>query len=63
MTQEVKTTIILKPSEGKHIKNIASGDIFEGQVYLGCNDKIQNYIEVSEEEYQEYISGGDENDN
>lgn len=45
----------LTPSEGKHLKNIANGDIYEGTIYLGIYDNASNYVEVTEEEYQEYL--------
>ena len=45
----------LTPSLNKHFKNIHTGDIHEGVIYLGIYDSESNYIEVSEEEYQEYL--------
>ena len=47
----------LIPSENKHYKNINTGDIYEGVVYLGIYDSPSNYVEVSEEEYQESLKG------
>ena len=44
----------LTPAKGKHLKN-KEGQIFEGAIYLGCFDSKDNYVEVSEEEYQEYL--------
>ena len=44
----------LTPSKGKHLKN-KEGQIFEGAIYLGCFDSKDNYVEVSEDEYQEYL--------
>ena len=41
----------LTPAKGKHLKN-KEGQIFEGAIYLGCFDSKDNYVEVSEEEYQ-----------
>lgn len=43
------------PSTNKHFKNINTGDIYEGVIYLGIYDSASNYIEVSNEEYQEYL--------
>lgn len=43
------------PNINKHFKDIHTGDIYEGIVYLGIYDNEENYIEVSEEEYQEYL--------
>ena len=45
----------LTPAKGKHLKN-KEGQIFEGCIYLGCFDSKDNYVEVSEEEYQEYLT-------
>lgn len=45
----------LTPSLNKHFKNINTGDIYEGDIYLGIYDSPYNYVEVSEEEYQEYL--------
>lgn len=41
----------LTPAKNKHLKN-KEGQIFEGSIYLGCYDSKDNYVEVSEEEYQ-----------
>ena len=45
----------LTPSKNKHFKDINTGDIYEGEVYLGIYDNESNYVEVSEKEYQEYL--------
>ena len=44
----------LTPAKNKHLKN-KEGQIFEGAIYLGCFDSKDNYVEVSEDEYQEYL--------
>ena len=46
----------LIPDENKHLKDINSGEIYEGSVYLGIYDNAENYTEVSEEEYQEWLN-------
>ena len=46
----------LIPDENKHLKDINSGEIYEGAVYLGFYDNAENYTEVSEEEYQEWLN-------
>ena len=46
----------LIPSKGMHLKDIHSGDIAEGYVYLGIYDSLENYIEVTKEEYQEWLN-------
>lgn len=46
----------LKPRKGMHWKkNVENGDIYEGTIYLGIYDSPSNYIEVTEEEYQQYL--------
>ena len=45
----------LTPAKGKHLKN-KEGQIFEDAIYLGCFDSKDNYVEVSDEEYQEYLT-------
>lgn len=50
----------LTPSTNKHFKYINTGDIYEGVIYLGIYDSESNYIEVSEEEYQEYLKTQEE---
>lgn len=50
----------LIPNENKHFKNINTGDIHECAIYLGIYDSESNYIEVSEEEYQEYLKAQEE---
>ena len=45
----------LTPSKGKHLKSMISNDIFEGTIYLGIYDSKDNYVEVSDDEYQEYL--------
>ena len=45
--------IILIAEEGKVFKNIITGDILTNQIYLGCNDRADNYIEINEEDVYE----------
>lgn len=44
------------PNKNKHFKNIKTNDIYEGTIYLGIYDSPDNYVEVTEEEYQEYLA-------
>lgn len=46
----------LTPNENMHLKNINTGDIHEGTIYLGIYDNPNNYIEVTEEEYQDWLN-------
>ena len=47
--------IILTAEEGKVFKNTITGDILTNQIYLGCNDRADNYVEISEEDTYEQI--------
>jgi hypothetical protein len=44
----------LVPANGKHLKN-KDGQIFEGAIWLGIYDSKDNYVEVTEEEYQQWM--------
>ena len=55
MTIEEKTNYIkLIPSDGYHISKIDKTEMYEGFIYLGKYDSIENYIEVTNEEYEEW---------
>ena len=45
----------LIPTTGMHLKDINSGEIAEGYIFLGIYDSPNNYIEVTESEYQQYL--------
>ena len=36
----------MKAQEGKVYKNIITGEILGNELWLGCNDTAENYIEV-----------------
>ena len=36
----------MKAQDGKVYKNIATGEILGNEIWLGCNDTAENYIEV-----------------
>ena len=51
-----KTTIeIIKlvPSEGMVLTN---GNVYSKEVYLGCNDKPENWHEITEAEYEAILA-------
>jgi hypothetical protein len=52
MTTSKVTVIKLAPSEGKHLKCIATGEVYEGEIYLAKSLKTSDFVEISEEEYQ-----------
>ena len=47
---------IIYPDEGKHLKNIKSGEIYPGYIIPAKSLTESDFIEVGEEEYQAYIS-------
>lgn len=36
----------MKAQDGKVYKNIVTGEILGNEIWLGCNDTAENYIEV-----------------
>ena len=51
---------IIYPDEGKHLKNIKSGEIYPGYIIPAKSLAESDFIEVSEEEYQAYMTDGEE---
>lgn len=45
-------TEFVVPSENKHLKNISTGEVYEDEIYLAKSLKAEDFIEISEEEYQ-----------
>ena len=55
MKIEQKTNYIeLIPEEGYHLSNKDKTEMYEGFIYLGKYDSPDNYIEVTNEEYEEW---------
>ena len=55
MIIEQKTNYIeLIPEEGYHLSNKDKTEMYEGFIYLGKYDSANNYIEVTNEEYEEW---------
>ena len=55
MIIEEKTNYIkITPSEGFHLSNTDKTEMYEGFIYLGKYDAIENYIEVTKEDYEEW---------
>lgn len=52
------------PDEGKHLKNLQTGEIYEGAIYPAVSLTEDDFAEVSNADYQEYLQsldgGGDE---
>lgn len=51
-TSKVTVVKLLVPSEGKHLKCIATGEVYEGEIYLAKSLSANDFVEISEEEYQ-----------
>lgn len=41
------------PSEGKHLKNVNTNEVYEGEIYLAKSLKASDFVEINEEEYQQ----------
>lgn len=55
MTIEEKTNYtIMIPAEGYHFSNTDKSEMYEGFICLGKYDSPNNYIEVTNEEYEEW---------
>lgn len=54
-TKATIAVVKLEPSNGKHLKNVKNGEMFEGAIFLGKYDYAENYEEVSEDEYKAYL--------
>ena len=56
MKIEIKKSItIITPEEGYKISNLDKTDMYEGSLYLGKYDAPENYIEVTNTEYEEWV--------
>lgn len=53
--------VILTADDGKIFKNINTGNILTKTIYLGCNDRAENYIEIDEGDIYEEKQGNEEN--
>lgn len=55
MIIEQKTNYIeLTPEKGYHLSNTDKSEMYEGYICLGKYDSPENYIEVTNEEYEEW---------
>lgn len=50
----------LEPSEGMHLRNIHTGKVYEGFIYLAKSLSVEDFEEISEEEYQRIIEEREE---
>lgn len=51
MNVEKTIVIRLQPAEGMRLKETATGDVFEGEIYLAKSLKPSDFEEITEEEY------------
>ena len=59
-TKATIAVVKLEPSNGKHLKNVKNGEMFEGAIFLGKYDSAENYEEVGKEEYEAYLKKQEE---
>ena len=50
------TTIELRKITASEGMILTNGEVYSKEVYLGCNDTIDNWHEIAEEEYNEIQS-------
>ena len=51
---------IIYPDESKHLKNVKNGEVYPGYIVPAKSLTESDFIEVSEEEYQAYMSAEEE---
>ena len=51
---------IIYPDEGKHLKNIKSGEIYPGYIVPAKSLSEADFAEVTEAEYQAYLTADEE---
>lgn len=52
----------LEPSEGMHLRNIRTGEVYAGFIYIAKSLRIEDFDEISEEEYQRIIEERNSNE-
>ena len=51
---------IIYPNEGNYLKNIKSGEIYPGYIVPAKSPSEADFTEVTEAEYQEYLTSEEE---
>lgn len=51
---------IIYPDEGNYLKNVKSGEVYPGYIVPAKSLTESDFIEVSEEEYQAYMTAEEE---
>ena len=46
-----------------YVRNIETGECYEGTIFLGKFDKAENYGSITKEEYEEYLKAQEEKNN
>lgn len=60
MNVEKTIVIRLQPAEGMRLKETATGDVFEGEIYLAKSLKPSDFEEITEEEYRAAVTAATE---
>ena len=47
--------IRLEPSEGMCLRNISTGEVFNGAIYLAKSLEVSDFEEISAEEYERIV--------
>lgn len=45
----------LKPAPGLHLRNIETGEVFEGLIYLAKSQTADDFEEITQEEYDRIV--------
>lgn len=46
----------LEPSEGMHLRNIKTNEVYEGFIYIAKSLSTDDFDEITESEYQQIIA-------
>ena len=55
MRTETIQVVRLDPSEGMHLRNKLTGEVYESYIYLAKSLSVDDFEEITEEEYQQII--------
>lgn len=53
MTTSKVTVVKLVPNDGKHLKNVNTNEVYEGEIYLAKSLKANDFVEIDDTEYQQ----------
>lgn len=53
----------IEPSEGMCLRNISTGEVFDGYIYLAKSLNIDDFEEITQEEYKRIIGERNSEDN